>query len=202
MAARASRPHGACTAHTGGRHAAAHGPRLARVRRRRHHGGVPNDPAAPARVRHATPEDAPALVELRALMLAGMGTDPGPADSPWRLAAHAWFAERLARGSAVAVVAEHPVDGVVAAAVGAVEQHAPSPSSPDGSHARVSTVVTRPEHRGRGLARRCTTALLDRLRAETSAHVVELNATPPAEPLYRALGFSEPRFVALQARLR
>ncbi|MBU5421241.1 GNAT family N-acetyltransferase [Cellulomonas hominis] len=154
------------------------------------------------RIRHATPEDAAALVGLRALMLTEMGSDPGPADSPWRAAAHAWFTERLSRGTVVAVVAEHPVDGVVASAVGAVEQHAPSPSSPDGAHGRVSTVVTHPAHRGHGLARRCTVALLDRLRAETTVRVVELNATAPAEAIYRDLGFHEPRFVALQARVR
>lgn len=154
------------------------------------------------RIRHATPEDAPALVELRALMLAEMGSDPGPADEPWRPAARAWFAERLAQGTAIAVVAEHPVDGVVASAVGSVEQRTPSPSSPDGWHARVSGVATRPAHRGRGLARRCTETLLARLRTETTAHVVELNASAVAESLYRDLGFGEPRFVALQAHLR
>lgn len=153
-------------------------------------------------LRDATPDDAAALVELRALMLTEMGSDPGPADSPWRHAARAWFAERLAQGTVVAVVAEHPVDGVVASAVGAVEQQAPSPSSPDGSHGRLSTVVTRPAHRGRGLARRCTAALLDRFREETTVHVVELNASAPAEAIYRGLGFREPRFVALQARVR
>ena len=154
------------------------------------------------RIRHATPEDAPALVELRALMLTEMGSDPGPADAPWRAAARAWFAERLAHGAAFAVVAEHPVDGVVASAVGSVEQRTPSPSSPDGWHGRVSGVATRPAHRGRGLARRCTQALLDRFRAETTVHVAELNASAAAESLYRDLGFREPRFVALQARVR
>lgn len=176
----------------------------------RQHDRVPNDPDAretdtpepDTRIRNATPDDAAALVALRALMLTEMGSDPGPADSPWRAAGLAWFAERLATGAVVAVVAEHPVDGVVASAVGAVEQQAPSPSSPDGWHARLSTVVTRPAHRGRGLARRCTVALLDRLRAETTVHVVELNATAPAEAIYRGLGFTEPRFVALQARVR
>ncbi|WP_454050598.1 GNAT family N-acetyltransferase [Cellulomonas sp. Marseille-Q8402] len=161
---------------------------------------MPNDPDV--RLRHAIPGDAAVLVGLRAEMLTEMGSDPGPAGSPWRVAARAWFAERLAAGTVLAVVAEHPVDGVVAVAVGAVEQHAPSPSSPDGSHARLSTVVTRPAYRGRGLARRCTAALLDRLRSETTVRVVELNATAPAEALYRGLGFSEPRYVALQARVR
>lgn len=171
----------------------------------RQHDRVPSAPHTPdegIRIRAATPDDAPALVELRALMLTEMGSDPGPDDSPWRTAARAWFAERLAAGTVLAVVAEHPVDSVVASAVGAVERQAPSPSSPDGTHARVSTVVTRPAHRGRGLARRCTVALLDRLRAETTAGVVDLNATAPAEAIYRGLGFREPRFVALQARVR
>lgn len=164
---------------------------------------MPIDPGPDqTRIRPATPEDAPALVELRALMLAEMGSDPGPADAPWRAAAHAWFTERLAQGTAIAVVAEHPVDGVVASAVGSVEQRTPSPSSPDGWHGRVSGVATRPAHRGRGLARRCTETLLDRLGTETTVHIAELNASAAAEQLYRSLGFSEPRFVALQAHLR
>ncbi|WP_158373603.1 hypothetical protein [Cellulosimicrobium cellulans] len=45
-------------------------------------------------------------------------------------------------------------------------------------------------------------ALLDRLRAETTVDVVELNTTVPAEGLYRGLRSTEPRDVALQARVR
>ena len=44
-------------------------------------------------------------------------------------------------------------------------------------------------------------ALLAWFRDETEARVINLNATGGAITLYRSLGFTEPRFPALQLRL-
>jgi hypothetical protein len=52
-----------------------------------------------------------------------------------------------------------------------------------------------------GQQRRTTTALLDWLRS-TGISLVNLHATPEAEPIYRALGFQEPAHQALSLRLR
>ena len=62
---------------------------------------------ADAVVRVATPADAPAMVELRAVMFEAMGTASAAiADPGWRRAAHDWFAERAAADGVRIVVAE------------------------------------------------------------------------------------------------
>ena len=47
-------------------------------------------------VRRAKPDDAEALVRLRALMLAAVGVDVGAEDAPWRQVALGFFTEGLA----------------------------------------------------------------------------------------------------------
>ena len=61
----------------------------------------------------------------------------------------------------------------------------------------MSSVFVVPEHRGRGLARAVVSAGLSWLD-EMGAEVVDLHATPDAERLYRSLGFSEARSLALR----
>jgi GNAT superfamily N-acetyltransferase len=60
---------------------------------------------------------------------------------------------------------------------------------------------TDPRFRGRGYARACLDALLAWFRDETEARVINLNATSDGTALYRSLGFTEPRYPALQLRL-
>jgi ribosomal protein S18 acetylase RimI-like enzyme len=55
--------------------------------------------------------------------------------------------------------------------------------------------------RHRGYARACLDALLAWFRDETEAGVINLNATRDGLALYRSLGFTEPRYPALQLRL-
>jgi acetyltransferase (GNAT) family protein len=77
---------------------------------------------------------------------------------------------------------------VVSCAAGVCDQHAPGPGNPGG--------VSR-----RGYARACLDALLAWFRDETGARVINLNATGDAMAWYRSLGFTEPRYPALQLRL-
>jgi ribosomal protein S18 acetylase RimI-like enzyme len=60
---------------------------------------------------------------------------------------------------------------------------------------------TDPGYRRRGYARICLDALLAWFRDETQARVINLNATGDGIALYRSLGFTEPRYPALQLRL-
>ena len=153
-------------------------------------------------VRRAGVGDAEALVALRALMFEGMGVDPGGPQAPWRAAATAWFARRLAeRGAVAAFVVDEPGAGAVSCALGVVEVHAPGPGSPSGAHGRLSSVSTAPRARRRGHARACVTALLAWFDAETDVRVVDLFATGDGAGLYRSLGFDVPRSLALQRRL-
>lgn len=62
----------------------------------------------------------------------------------------------------------------------------------------VFNMSTFPAHRRRGYARACLEALLEWFRDETQARVINMNATQDGIPLYRSVGFTEPRFAALQ----
>ncbi|WP_432573912.1 GNAT family N-acetyltransferase [Kineococcus sp. SYSU DK005] len=157
---------------------------------------------APVPVRRATARDAPALVRLRVLMLQDMGVDTGGPEAPWRADAERFFHRRLAEPALFAAfVADDPELGVVSCAVGACDEHAPSPRNTSGLHGHVSNVATDPRRRRRGLARACTTALLGWFTDHTPVTVVKLNTTARAEALYRSMGFEVPRDAALQLRL-
>ncbi|MFE2089406.1 GNAT family N-acetyltransferase [Streptomyces sp. NPDC059460] len=152
-------------------------------------------------VRRATPDDVPALVRMRALMLSDMGVETGDADAPWRAASAQWFAERLRLpGEFAAFLVDDPELGVVASAVGACDAHAPSPANPSGLHGHISNVATDPRCRRRGHAVACLDALLTWFREETPVTVVDLNATADGAGLYESFGFAPPRHPALQLR--
>lgn len=152
-------------------------------------------------VRRAVPADAARLVDLRALMMTEMGEDV-EADPSWRADAAAWFRRRMQDPAAFAAfVAEAPGTGIVGCAVGTLDDHAPSPRNRSGVRGEVSNVVTEPAYRRRGIARRCLDALLAWFEADTPARVVRLAATSDGEPLYRSLGFAEPRDLVLQRRV-
>lgn len=155
----------------------------------------------PIRVRRATLDDVPALVRLRALMLADMGMDTGDGLAPWRAASAQWFAERIPRPDEFAAfLVDDPELGVVSCAVGACDAHAPSPANPSGLHGHVSNVSTDPQRRRLGHARACLDALLAWFEQETRVTVVNLNATGDGAGLYESFGFAPPRHPSLQLR--
>jgi ribosomal protein S18 acetylase RimI-like enzyme len=156
----------------------------------------------PVRVRRANIADAADLVRLRAWMLQAMGREVGDERAAWREAALAWFTERLAvRDRCAAFVVDDPELGVVASAVGVCDGHAPSPGSPTGLHGHVFNISTDRRRRRLGHARACLVALLAWFEQDTPARVIDLNATGDGIELYRSMGFTEPRFPALQLRM-
>jgi ribosomal protein S18 acetylase RimI-like enzyme len=153
-------------------------------------------------VRRAKPDDAEALVRLRALMLAAMGEETGPANAPWREAGRRWFAEQLASPDRFAAfVVDDPEVGVVAGAVGSCNEHPPGPNDPSTTRGHLFNVSTEPAFRRRGLARACVVALIDWYRDETEVGQVELHATPAGDGLYRALGFTDSAYPAQRLRI-
>ena len=152
-------------------------------------------------LREAGRADAAALVELRVLMFAAMGTDPAAlADPAWRLAAHGWFADRVGSPDVHAVVAE--VDGtVVSCAVGEVTGLIPGPSTPNGSVGLVSNVATLEPYRGLGLASACTDRLLAWFSERTDVTRVDLFATVAGARLYAGRGFAASPFPAMRRLL-
>jgi ribosomal protein S18 acetylase RimI-like enzyme len=151
-------------------------------------------------VRRAGPEDAAALVELRAAMFEAMGSDPGSPDAPWRAAAGDWFARRLAAPDRFAafVVAEPATGRVVSGAAAECEDQPPGPWNPTGARAHLFNVSTLPDVRGRGHARDCVAAVMGWLREETTVGTVVLSATAQGSGIYRALGFTEARYPAMR----
>ncbi|MEU7576145.1 GNAT family N-acetyltransferase [Streptomyces sp. NPDC041068] len=141
-------------------------------------------------VRHATNDDLPELVRLRALLFEDLGGDyfnPASAGDDWRHSLAAVLEEKLASGDAhiVVVDGEH---GLAACGMGTVEQWFPGPHNLNGRVGHVIGVVTDPAYRRRGHSRAIVRALLDWFRIRQVSRV-DLYASHEGEPLYRDLGF-------------
>jgi len=162
-------------------------------------GGMITPQPGPARLRRATAQDVPALVSLRSLMFSSMGSDVGGQDAQWRDAAAGWFRLQLDRPEQFAgFVMEHPVDGVVCAALGSCDVRAPGPHDLSGTRGHVFNISTQPDHRRRGYARACLTALLTWFDTDTGVSVVHLSATPEGSGMYTSAGFREARFPSMR----
>ena len=66
----------------------------------------------------------------------------------------------------------------------------PSPSSLTGGHGRLFNVAALRAHRRHGHARACTDAVLGWFMSDTDVRVVDLDATPDCEAMYRSAGFA------------
>jgi GNAT superfamily N-acetyltransferase len=161
-----------------------------------------NTQVRPLLVRRAAAADAAALTRLRVVMLSDMGMLVAGADTGWHDNAESWFAQRLDdEGNFAAFVIEDPDLGVVSCAAGICDRHAPGPGNPSGVQGLIFNMSTDPRRRRLGFARACLDALLAWFRDETEARVINLNASGDGIALYRSLGFTDPRYPALQLRL-
>jgi len=153
------------------------------------------------RARRARTDDIDELIRLAAVMLAAMGHDPSPED--WRGAARDLLPLDFEAGSKAAFVVDHPDGGgrLIASAAGSITQWFPTVFNTDGRYGYVQWVATDPEFRRRGHSRAVMVALLDWFRARR-VPLVDLRATPDAEPLYRSLGFTEVDPPLLRIRVR
>jgi len=151
-------------------------------------------------VRRAQPADARELTRLRAVMFAAMGSE---ADDGWRTACEADLREQLAGDQMAAFVVDAPDgSGLACSVIGTLDRRLPGPGRPGTNIVvgHVSSMVTDPGWRRRGMARVAMQALLEWL-AIRGAVEVRLSATAAGEPLYRSLGFSDPTHRALRLRL-
>ena len=141
-----------------------------------------------ANLRRAGLADAAALVRLRAVMLAAMGSDPS-ADG-WAQACEEAFVRRLAEPDRFAAWVVD-VDGVpVACGVGWLEEHLPSPSAPDARRGHIASMSTDPAHRRQGHASAVLDALLGWFDGAGVLRV-DLRATPDGLAVYGRAGFRE-----------
>ena len=132
-------------------------------------------------------------------MFASLEIDPRP--ERWADAARRLLADGIADATAHAVVADHPDSGgrLVACGVATIERRLPSPNNPTGRHGYIASMVTDPDFRRKGLARRIMEALLAWLEGQ-GVISSSLHATEHGEPLYRSLGFREPHTPELRRR--
>ncbi|MFF5470245.1 GNAT family N-acetyltransferase [Streptomyces achromogenes] len=144
-------------------------------------------------VRRARPEDAGEVLRLRQVMIDSLWGDGGDGAAGWQSASLPELRGRLAEddGDFAAFVVDHPGrPGALAALVaGTVEYRIGKPGNPQGRVGYVFSVATDPDARRRGYARACMEELLAWFRTRGAGHVL-LNASPEAEPLYTALGFT------------
>jgi len=124
------------------------------------------------------------------MMLEAMGEPRELLGKAWRSATEAWFEQHLTlRVDFAAFVVDGPANSLVASAAGLCEHRAPTGSNLSGGVGRVFSVATASDHRRQGLARECTTALVDWFTVHTVVGVLELSATTDGDALYRSLGF-------------
>ena len=129
--------------------------------------------------------------ELAALRLAYLSEDGGvgPEDAARMRRELPGYFERHLNRDLTAFVARK--DGEIVACALLLQVEMPmSPAFINGRTGTVLNVYTKPEHRGRGCARRLMEMLLEEAKALGLSRV-ELKATPMGEPLYRALGFQD-----------
>jgi GNAT superfamily N-acetyltransferase len=137
-------------------------------------------------LRRAGVQDAADLTRLRGIMLEAMGRDPS--EPGWAAVCEAAFVRRLASPDVFAAWLVE-VDGrPVASGVGWLEEHLPSPGTPDGRRGHIASMSTEPAHRRKGYGRLVFTGLMAWF-AELEVPRVDLRATEDGRPLYEDFGF-------------
>jgi len=137
--------------------------------------------------REATPDDLPALSDLRWQMETEMGRDDDTFDAFALAYKNATIAE-IERGAHQPWLAE--VDGVpVACAILVVWIVPPHAGETMRKRGFVSSVYTVPEYRRQGISSQLMTRLMDSARAQ-GIHRLILWASDMGRPLYESLGFT------------
>lgn len=138
-----------------------------------------------------------ALVALRAEMFRAMGTADVAGER--QDAARAWFTARLDDPDVFLAVVD-AAGVVVASGLGEVRRGCPAPANPVGGDVLISSVCTRPEHRGHG----CGAAVFDAVLAwarTTGVGRVELHASAEGLPMYERRGFEPISAATMRLRL-
>ena len=142
-----------------------------------------------SKVRPATHDDIPGLVDLRAVLYADAGHDWGTPVADWRDACAAELADRLTDDRTRIVVVDAPA-GLAACGMGVIDQRLPGPYNLSGLAGHVFAIVTGPRYRGRGHGKAVMAALLDWFD-ERGLTRIDLMASPQGRELYRRFGFAD-----------
>ncbi len=139
-------------------------------------------------IRPNTVADIPDLVRLRRLMFEDMGwQDSAKLDASDR-ACQRYFARAIPAGEYHGWLAVTAAGQAVASGGLVIDQHPPGPGNLSGKTGYIMNVVTLPDHRRQGLARRLMDVMLAWL-AERGIEQVTLHASDMGRPLYQGLGF-------------
>ncbi len=141
--------------------------------------------------------DVEALVELRVEMFHAMRASED--DTSWQGHARTWFVARI-DDPAYGIFVIEEAGRVVACAMGAIRDAAPSPSVPAGRDVLVSNLCTSPERRGRGYGRAVFEAVLQWAH-QSGVCRAELMATDAGRGMYERAGFVVTQFPAMRAPL-
>ncbi|WP_250037797.1 GNAT family N-acetyltransferase [Paractinoplanes maris] len=153
------------------------------------------------KARAATVDDAAELVRLRGVLF---DVPDDSDDGGWRQAARQILLRRLAEPSPtmagfVVDQPDHP-GRLAACAVGVLDERLGGPRNPQGLAGYMFNVATDPDHRRRGYARACTSALIAWFHTR-GAGVVDLRASREGEPLYASQGFVHTKDPAMRLSL-
>lgn len=151
----------------------------------------------PVVARRAEEGDIERLIELRTYLLSG-GEGHYAAQSPeeesaWQNSYRAWLHHHLQHhpNVLVAVASGDPEGGgIVACAIGIIDQRAPMKGMLNGQSGWIQTVVVDPEWRRQGIAEQVIDYVLSWFREHEVGKII-LQSTPMARPLYGKLGFKE-----------
>ena len=137
----------------------------------------------------ATVEDVSIITHHRRRMFEDMGYANHPTMDEMCAVFEEWVREKLARDE---YLGWFVVDGekIVAGGGLAVLEWAPGLMDTGTRRAYIYNVYTEPAYRGRGLARRLMTAMLDWCRAE-EIWIISLHASDDGRALYESLGFEQ-----------
>src|SRR5215470_3897457 len=139
-------------------------------------------------IRRATARDCDIILHHRRSMFESM--KEGTAEELDRTVqiARPWLITALSNGNYQGWLAEDGQGQVVAGAGVVILSWPAGPRNPENRRALIVNVYTEPEFRGRGLARRLMTTVLDWLK-EQGFHLAALHASEAGKHLYETLGF-------------
>jgi ribosomal protein S18 acetylase RimI-like enzyme len=149
------------------------------------------DDDAPLRgvtIRQATIADIPDLVRLRRMMFEAMEWGDRAELDAMEAASATYFAEAIPGGTFYGWLAVTSAGEALSTGGVILDQHIPTPGNLSGKIGYVLNVVTVPQYRRRGIARRITQTALAWL-VEQGIQRVELHTSDDGLPLYESLGF-------------
>jgi len=150
-------------------------------------------------IRPATVADIDDVVRLRRQMFLDMGYGDKQVLDDSDTACHRYFLHTLPSGEYRGWLAIAGDDHAVASGGLVIDCHPPGPNNPGGRVGYIMNIVTEPEYRRQGLARRILDVMMQWLVSE-QIDVATLHATEMGRLLYEEFGFEPSN--EMRARLR